>query len=189
MQFRKRLRVLLLLVMVLVLLAGNAFAAGFYLKMDGIEGESKDPEHVGWIELLSFKHGPVGDEMKYTFKHIVDIATPSIQAACMNETTIPTCTIELYENVQGERQSIYQIVMTDVTVNSAIINIEDLGEDRLFVETVELIAKNSTWKYRSDGGDIPLPKTGDESPLLLWILLATGSITVLLLIRKRNMQQ
>ena len=189
MQFRKRLRVLLLLVMVLVLLAGNAFAADYYLKMDGITGESKDPEHVGWIELLSLTHGPVGAEMKYTFKHIVDIATPSIQAACMKETTIPTCTIEIYRNVQGKRQSIYQFVMTDVTVNSAIINIEDLGEDRLPVETVELIAKKSTWKYPLDGGDTPLPKTGDESPLFLWILLAAGSITVLLLSRKRNMQQ
>lgn len=45
-----------LLIGTFVFISVHQAAASAYLKFDGIEGESLDREHRGWIEILSFSH-------------------------------------------------------------------------------------------------------------------------------------
>ena len=35
-------------------------AVDYFLKIDGIDGESQDDKHKDWIEVLSFSWGPPG---------------------------------------------------------------------------------------------------------------------------------
>ncbi|WP_281072441.1 type VI secretion system tube protein Hcp, partial [Succinivibrio dextrinosolvens] len=34
-------------------------ASDFYVKIDGIDGDSNDKSHSKWIEVVSFSHGAV----------------------------------------------------------------------------------------------------------------------------------
>ena len=181
---------MLFLVMVLVLLTctTSALATDFFIKLDGITGESEDPDHIGWIEALSFSCGslnmneipehPDGKSNLETFvlKHLVDQATPAIQTACMNGTVIPSGVVEFDRIIDGKLQKVYEVTLSNITVQSATIKSEDLPDDEFqVVEIVELLVDKVTWKAYPDNGNGTLPKTGDHVPILLYVLLAAGS--------------
>ena len=51
------------------------------------------------------------------------------------------------------------------------------------IEVVEMLVENPKQSFDPNSD---LPGTGDTAPLLLWALLATASVTTLLLLRKRK---
>ena len=73
-------------------------ASDFFIKLDGIDGESADKGHAKWIEVVNFKHGSQqnvtagrttdvsgrGSFTPFTFVHMLDKASPKIQQFCMN---------------------------------------------------------------------------------------------------------
>ena len=73
-------------------------ASDFYVKIDGIDGNSNDKSHSKWIEVVSFSHGSVqnvgagrapdvsgrGAFEPFVFVHLIDKATPKIQQYCMS---------------------------------------------------------------------------------------------------------
>ena len=73
-------------------------ASDFFVKIDGIDGESNDKNHSKWIEVLEFSHGSVqpiaagrstdvsgrGHFDPFIFIHQVDKATPKLQQFCMS---------------------------------------------------------------------------------------------------------
>ena len=195
----KKFRVLLFLVMVLVLLTctTSALATDFFIKLDGITGESEDPDHIGWIEALSFSSGssnmneipehPDGKGIldTFVFTHLVDKATPAIQTACMNGTVIPGGVVEFDRIIDGKLQKVYELTLSDITVQDATIKTEDLPDDEFqIVEIVELLVDKVTWKAYPDNGNGTLPKTGDQVPILLYVLLAAGSCVCAAVLRK-----
>ena len=69
----------------------------FFIKIDGVDGESNEKSHTKWIEVIDFSHGSVqnialgkahevsgrGQFTPFTFTHVVDKATPKLQNYCM----------------------------------------------------------------------------------------------------------
>ncbi|WP_044143789.1 type VI secretion system tube protein Hcp, partial [Succinimonas amylolytica] len=61
-------------------------ASDFFIKLDGIDGESNDKAHGKWIEVVNFKHGSLqnitagrttdvsgrGSFTPFTFVHMLD---------------------------------------------------------------------------------------------------------------------
>lgn len=185
----KKLRILLILLLQLTLIVGSACAASKkYLKLDGIEGNSKDPNHLHWIELLSFSQGssedPIGKQgvlsERFIFTHLLDKASPAIQQALTNSTVIPACTFDL-----GSKGNIsYKITGTNARIKKAEVKVDPAeGGSYQLIEVVEMLVENPKWSFDPNSD---LPETGDTAPLLLWALLATTSITTLFLLRKQK---
>jgi len=105
----------------------------FFLKLDGIQGESQDSKHQGEMELMSFsfgvRHGSnagtdttaqLGTRVTFdTFKCTAraSLATPPIFAACCAGTPIKTATITC-RKAGGKQQEFLVYTLTSVLVNS-----------------------------------------------------------------------
>ena len=185
----KKFRILLILLLLLTLIVGSASAAiEHYLKLEGIEGYSKDPNHLHWIELLDFSYGSTEDPPgkqgvlteTFTFTHLVDKASLSIQQAFKNGTVIPTCTFDL-----GSKGNIsYRIKGTNARIKNIKVKSDPTGDDSFqVIEIVEMLVENPKHSFDPNSD---LPGTGDTAPLLLWVLLAIVSVTTLFLLRKRK---
>ena len=83
-----------------------------FIKIDGIEGESTDDKHPGWIEILSFGSGHSQNVSKtassaggasaeradfhdFAFEKFLDQATPKLALACASGEHIDTVRVEL----------------------------------------------------------------------------------------------
>ena len=144
-------------------------ANDFFIKIDGIDGESVDKSHGKWIECTGFDHGseqPVvagrstdvsgrGHFIPFTFTHLIDKATPKIQQFCMSGQKIAKVQFQVCRAVAGAQVPVYEITLENVKISSARVgNIEiddegTLGDDTSGVptETVNLVAAKMTWKY------------------------------------------
>lgn len=94
----------------------NAVAA--YAKIPGITGDSDEPRHIQWIEILSVDWGGakgslygnsaarssrVGD--KFIFRKRVDVASARLGAAAAAGTRIPQVEVEIAKSVRTMTQS------------------------------------------------------------------------------------
>jgi type VI secretion system secreted protein Hcp len=108
-------------------------AVDMFLKLDGIEGESKDHKHAGEIELLSFSWGVSNDSKlgcaggqgtgKVTFHDFsivkrVDSTTPKLMLSCATGEHIKSGLITVRK--AGEKPIEYlKIKLEDVLISSA----------------------------------------------------------------------
>jgi type VI secretion system secreted protein Hcp len=109
-------------------------ATDMFLKIDGIEGESTDEAHAGWIEILSFSHGvsqPAtasvssggarsvqrSDHQDFSVVKTLDKASPKLFLYCCNGKHIPTVTLELCR-ATGDKTKYMAYTMNDVLVSS-----------------------------------------------------------------------
>ena len=151
-------------------------ASEFYVKIDGIDGNSNDKSHNKWIEVVSFSHGSVqnvgagratdvsgrGAFEPFTFVHLIDKATPKIQQYCMSGQKITKVDFQVCRAIAGKQEPIYEITMENVKVSRATVKAVvsgGNGADSLVnsfsgadgayipVEQVELVAGKITWKY------------------------------------------
>ena len=91
----------------------NAIAA--YAKISGINGDSEEPHHIQWIELLSVDWGgarggfygegaargsAVGAGRELRFTKLVDVASARLHAAAAAGTHIPQIDVELTKSVR-----------------------------------------------------------------------------------------
>jgi type VI secretion system secreted protein Hcp len=140
-------------------------ASSYFLKIDGIEGQSVDKNHTKWIDVLSCSHGVLqnvsiqrgadvagrGQFIPFTFTHAVDKATPKIQLACMKGTKLEKVEFVFCQLITGPQTPVYEVTMENVKVAKAevkTVNTESGGEvtAQQAVEEVQLIAGKSTWK-------------------------------------------
>ena len=141
-------------------------ANDFFIKIDGIDGESVDKSHGKWIECTYFQHGseqPIvagrstdvsgrGHFIPFTFVHLIDKATPKIQQFCMSGQKVAKVQFQVCRAVAGAQVPVYEITLENVKIAKAIVSIPDYDEDDVAavavpVETVELVAAKMTWKY------------------------------------------
>ena len=141
-------------------------ANDFFIKIDGIDGESVDKSHGKWIECTGFDHGseqPVvagrstdvsgrGHFIPFTFVHLIDKATPKIQQFCMSGQKVAKVQFQVCRAVAGSQVPVYEITLENVKIAKAIVSIPDYDEDDVAavavpVETVELVAAKMTWKF------------------------------------------
>ncbi|EIC84123.1 type VI secretion system tube protein Hcp [Serratia sp. M24T3] len=107
-------------------------AISMFLQVSGITGESKDSNHTGWSDILSFSWGAnqpnnmnVGGgggagKVYFNDLHVnalIDKATPSLMKYCANGEHIPTITLSVCK-AGGTQVEYTQIVLTQVLVTA-----------------------------------------------------------------------
>jgi type VI secretion system effector, hcp1 family len=138
-------------------------ASDFFLKLDGIDGQSNDKAHGKWIEVMEFSHGGAqnvslargadvagrGQFLPFSFTHLVDKATPKLQQFCMNGQKIAKAEFHVCRAIAGVSTSVYEVKLENVKVARAEVKVADVRDGSGAVEpveTVELIAGKITWK-------------------------------------------
>lgn len=138
-----------------------------FLKIDGIEGESKDSKHDKWIDVLTFKHGSIqsvqtgspdaagrGIFEPFVFKHLVDKATPKLQEACMKGSHIKSAEVHFCRAIAGKQEVVYKVKFEGLKIVKAVVEVEDLAEGAFqLVETVQFLANKQTWTGTAVGLD------------------------------------
>lgn len=83
-----------------------------FVKIDGIEGESTDDQHMGWIEIIAYQSGhsmPISKKSSsaqgatlgrvnfntFSFSKLIDLSSPLLMLACADGTHINEITVEL----------------------------------------------------------------------------------------------
>lgn len=141
-------------------------ASDFYIKLEGIDGESADKSHANWIEALSFSHGSAqtitigrstdvtgrGQFTPFIFTHQVDKATPKIQHYTMSGKNITKAQFHVCRAIGGSQVPVYEITMENIKVAKAEVSAQSDPEgqsQQLPIERVELVAAKITWKVTS----------------------------------------
>lgn len=142
-------------------------AVEMFLKIDGIDGESKDDQHTGEIDVLAwsfglsqagtFHTGGGGGSSKVSvqdmsFTHHTDLATAPLMLACANGQHINKAVLTVCKAGGGSRVEYLVVTMEKVMVTSVSQGGSD-GEDRL-VENITLnFAKfDVTYTEQTDTG-------------------------------------
>ncbi|MBR0564800.1 type VI secretion system tube protein Hcp [Azoarcus sp. L1K30] len=105
----------------------------FYIKITGIDGESKDSKHAGWIDVLSFNYavsqsssvftgggGGVGKANfdAITFTHYVDKATPNLMQYCASGKHLSSVEVSCCKSGDGSQEYMH-ITLTDCIITFA----------------------------------------------------------------------
>ena len=148
-------------------------ASDFFIKIDGIDGESSDKSHAKWIEVIAFEHGSVqnvgvgratdvsgrGQFMPFSFTHLVDKSTPKLQQFCMSGQKVAKVQFMVCRAVAGAQVPVYEVTMENVkiaktqvksVVNGSSAPLIDTyaGVDGVYIpiEIVEMVPGKITWK-------------------------------------------
>jgi type VI secretion system secreted protein Hcp len=133
----------------------TAFAANvdYFLKIEGVEGESTDPDHKGYIEIDSWNWGmsrtggakeagrglPTGKLalQDFNFAKEIDKASPKLFSVCLNGEKIPK--VELRLRKAGEVEDYFKIEMTNVLCSSFNQSGSDAGPSEVLSLNFEKI--------------------------------------------------
>jgi len=122
----------------------------FYIKLEGIDGESKDSQHTGWIDVLSFEYSVSQSSSMFTgggggvgkanfdalsFVHFVDKATPNLFQYCAAGKHIPSVLVSACKAGDGSKEYM-RITLSDALVTHA--GPYGSSEDARVKEKVEL---------------------------------------------------
>ncbi len=112
-------------------MSGNGGAVDYFLKLEGVEGESQDSKHKNEIELLSWSFGATqsgtmhmgggGGAGKVSMQDmsvtkVMDKASPKLLLACANGEHISKAVL-VARKAGKEQQEYYKITLTDVLVS------------------------------------------------------------------------
>lgn len=149
-----------------------------FMKVGGVEGESIDSGHQGWIELLSYHYDAMqsinptasssggasaggvslGD---FQISKYVDCATPKLFELCCRGSHIPTVTIRIHR-AGSEKLKYLDIVLEEVLI--ATVSGQGAEQSGLPVEIVTLnygrIKFEYTQQRRTDGGSAGIVSGG-----------------------------
>jgi type VI secretion system secreted protein Hcp len=136
-------RVLLLAALFVINLSVRAAAVDYFLKIEGVPGESVDADHRGEIEVLSWSFGvsnPVsvgaGGQTagKATFQDFqimksLDKSTPLLMKACAKGTHIPQAILFVRKaTATGTPVTYYKVTMEECMVSSYQISAPNGGD-------------------------------------------------------------
>ena len=143
--------------------------AAAYIKFDGVDGESIDKDHKGWIDVLSWSWGvsrPTGGSLfpKVEFSDVrkrIDKSSPLLMVQCADDTGIPTGRIEYTKEIRGVQQTYLKIEMGQVQVNSYNFgeSMDAVGNDLVPVDSVSLNFEKITMTYIPFDPDTGQPLT------------------------------
>jgi type VI secretion system secreted protein Hcp len=151
-------------------------ASDFFVKIDGIDGDSNDKSHGKWIEVISFSHGALqnvgagratdvsgrGSFAPFSFVHLIDKATPKIQQFCMSGQKVAKVQFHVCRAIAGKQEPVYEVTLENVKIAKAFVKTaipsgngapemldNFVGSDASYIplEQVDLIAGKITWKY------------------------------------------
>lgn len=142
----------------------TAFVA--YMYVEGIEGESTDKGHEGWIEITGYAHGvKSSDHKEFTVTKRIDKATPLIMAKACSGGHLEEVDIELCRTDE-EPECYMKYKFKDVLIAKAIdkstpklagkgdsLPLEEVTEI-LPVEEVSFTYGEIEWTYETSVGEI-----------------------------------
>ncbi len=157
-------------------------ALDMFLKIGDIKGESKDKEHIGWIDVLAWSWGGSNNGsaqmgtgagagkaniQDYSFTKYVDISSMDIQNAALNGKHFGE--VEIHIRKAGEKPFVYlEYKLTDVLISSFSTGGSG-GEDRL-TENIGINFAKVAVKYNQQS------KTGGlEASADYWYDIATNT--------------
>lgn len=132
-----------------------------YLKIEGIEGESSDAKHVGWIEATSYgvahsqnisstassaggASAERADFSDFTFSKLIDKASPLLALACASGTHIDTIIVELYR-AGGEKIKFMEYKLTNCIISS--VTAGSKGKQFFPTEHITINFGKIEWSY------------------------------------------
>jgi type VI secretion system secreted protein Hcp len=141
-------------------------AVDYFLKIDGIKGESPDAKHKDEIDVISFSWGEKQTgtfaggqgggagkvQMKdFHFTMVVNKATPKLLLACANGEGIKSALLTC-RKAGKDQQEFYKITMTDLLVSSyetvgGYLTGETAGQDESPVPTDSITLNYTTIKF------------------------------------------
>jgi type VI secretion system secreted protein Hcp len=139
-----------------------------FVQISGIEGESTDEKHPGWIEVITFDTGirqqasstassagggssERADFTALTFSKLVDKASPKLALACAAGTHIDTIVLEIYR-AGGEKLKYMEYKLSNCLITS-VVTAADPGE--FPAEIISVDFGKILWTYtqqRRSGG-------------------------------------
>lgn len=147
-----------------VSLSGNG--QSYYLKLDGIEGASKNTYHNRWIDVIDFSYG--GRQTEYTempffgidgefkpivFTHSLDVATPTIQSDCIKGNKL-SGEFNATKSTAGKESVTYKIAFNNLKIIKAVIKtVKGENGNSYLIEEVTMTAEKETWTYNQIGLD------------------------------------
>jgi type VI secretion system Hcp family effector len=131
-----------------------------FLKIEGVEGESVDDEHGGWIEVISYHHlitnpsagikqtGPRErcDHADFTIKKAVDKASPKLAEYCCTGAQIPTVKVSVCRATR-EKTPYFEVELRNVGICRYEPLAATKGDDALPTEEVGLRYDHIQWTY------------------------------------------
>jgi type VI secretion system secreted protein Hcp len=133
-------------------------AANIFLKLDGIDGESTDDKHPGWIEVLSYSWGVSNtaslggragagagraEASDFSFMHGFDKASPALFQKCVMGEHVETG--ELHVVHAGDKPEAFLIIkFGDILISS----VQDSGADDRPTESVSFDFASIHISYR-----------------------------------------
>jgi len=154
-----------------------SLAAGF-LELEGIEGETADKNHQGWIDILSFSHGMTrweGDRDRLmtpplstgstgpgelTISRLAESPLSSLYLSCVRGKELGGARIDLCAG-KGRKRSCVEYVLSKVTVLSLEVSRPD-GERP--TETLTLGFEKMKWYPAVPGSPLPeREETGERA--------------------------
>ena len=116
------------------MLTADAAAVDYFLKLDGVEGESTDERHKGEIEILSWSWGETNTAamspgrgggagagkvsmQDFHFVKSYDKASPSLFLKCATGEHIKEATLSV-RKAGGDQQEYLKVTLTDVIITS-----------------------------------------------------------------------
>jgi len=136
----------------------------YYLKIDGIAGESTDEHHKEELDVFSWSwgvtqtgtmaHGSGGGEGKssfsdFNFTHHVDKASPVLLKACATGTHIKEATLTARKSGGETQQEFLKLTISDVLVSSyrnsgASVPTRQILTDNVFIASADAISSGGT---------------------------------------------
>ena len=129
-----------------------------FLKIDGIDGSSKEVGHKKWIDIESFyfdtkiKNNGRGKVMELSFSKFPDISSVDLAMHANNNRHIPKVELEITQTIKGKQVLLfkYELSNTQVKLYTAQVNSskEQITENLIFIaDSVTIVYYN----YDSDG--------------------------------------
>ena len=140
-----------------------------FIKIDGIDGESMDGKHQGWIELVSYGCGLTqaisttassaggasaerANFSDFSFTKELDLASPLLAQACADGTHINEIAVEICR-AGTEKIKFMEYKLSNCLISSVITN--GTGEGNLPTESVTVNFGKINWAYtqqKREGG-------------------------------------
>lgn len=138
----------------------------FFIKIEGVDGESTEKSHQKWIEVINFNHGTIqnvavgraaevsgrGQFTPFTFTHLLDKATPKLLQYCMTGQKINKIEFQTCRNIGGTQVPVYTVIMENAKIAKVLVEtveertVEGGEEAYQAIEKVEMVASKMTWK-------------------------------------------
>ncbi|MGH9224635.1 MAG: Hcp family type VI secretion system effector [Acidimicrobiales bacterium] len=141
-------------------------AVDFFLKLDGVDGESTDDQHKNELDIESFSwglsnsgsaaHAGGGGRGKASFQDFhftapVSRASPKLFLACASGQHIPTATLTC-RKAGGSQQEFMVIKMTDILISDYQLGGDETSE-ALPMEQVSMNYSKVEFEYRPQRAD------------------------------------